>query len=368
MASASGVPQQICARAQALADQVAARTGAAVDATQLLTGRAVQLGWAPHGPVSAGGATRLLGGADGWCALTLARADDIDAVPALVGADRVDDPWQAVQGGVDDHGAAAVVERARLLGLPAALLGETAAAAPRIRTTGRARSRPLADLLVADLSSMWAGPLCGHLLANAGATVVKVESPRRPDGTRAGPAAFYDWMNGGKLSYTVDFGDTEALRRLLSVADVVIESSRPAALNRRGFGPDAVEARDGRVWVQITGHGADAPGADWVAFGDDAAVSGALVGYDGGLPVFVGDAIADPLTGLQAAEAVTASLGRGGGELIEVSMAATAARYAGLGGELQCAAAPEPAVRAPASGADNGRVHTMIEERWSVSC
>ncbi len=368
MATALGVPQQICARAQELADQVAARTGVGVDATQLLTGRALQMGWGPRGPVSAGGATRLLGGVDGWCALTLARADDLDAVPALIGADRVDDPWRAVQDMVDGHGVAEVVERARLLGLPAAVLGESAAAAPRIRTTAPPRHRPYAQLLVVDLSSMWAGPLCGHLLARAGATVVKVESPQRPDGTRAGPVAFYDWMNGGKLSYAVDFDDAEALRRLLSVADVVIEASRPAALRRRGLGPDAGESRAGRVWVQITGHGADAPGSDWVAFGDDAAVSGALVGYDGGRPVFVGDAIADPLTGLQAADAVTASLSRGGGELIEISMAATAARYAGLGGELVCAAVPEPGGTAPESGADNVRVRAIVEERRSVPC
>ena len=64
------------------------------------------------------------------------------------------------------------------------------------------------------------------------------------------------------------------------------------------------------------------------AFGDDAAVAGGLIGHDGAGPVFVGDAIADPLTGLEAAAAVRASVGRGGGELIEVAMAAVAASYA----------------------------------------
>ncbi|MGJ6121022.1 CoA transferase [Mycolicibacterium sp. Y3] len=363
-----GVPQQICARAQQIADRFALRTGVPVDATQVLTGRAVQLGWAPRGRFSAGGATRLLRGADGWCALTLARPDDLDAVPALVGAEVITDPWQAVQSWIERHGAVEAVGRARLLGLPAALLGETAAAAPRLRRTGTPRMRPWADLLVVDLSSMWAGPLCGHLLGSAGATVVKVESPRRPDGTRAGPAAFYDWMNSGKLSYSVDFDDTEALRRLLAVADVVIEASRPAALRRRGLGPDTVTPRDGRVWLRITGYGGDGAGADWVAFGDDAAVSGALVGYDGGGPVFVGDALADPLTGLHAADAVAESLSRGGGELIDISMAATAARYAGFGGECRRAAAPEPGCPAPKLGADNARVQTLVEERWSVSC
>lgn len=363
-----GAPQQVCARAQEQADRFAARTGVAVDATALITGRAAQLGAVSRGRISVGGATRLLGGADGWCAVTLARADDVDAVPALVGADRVGDPWQALAAWVHRHGAGAAVERARLLGLPAGLLGETAAAAPRIRVTGAGAARPVADLLVADLSSMWAGPLCGRLLACAGATVVKVESPRRPDGTRAGHQGFYDWMNGGKLSYAVDFDDIRALHRLLSVADVVIEASRPAALRRRGLGPETVAPRAGRVWLHISGHGTDGPGADWVAFGDDAAVSGGLVEYHGTGPMFAGDAIADPLTGLCAADVVTESLGRGGGELIEVSMAATAARYAGLAGEPSHAPAPRPAARAPDLGADNARVQTMIEERWSVSC
>ncbi|MHA3024496.1 CoA transferase [Mycobacterium sp. BMJ-28] len=363
-----GAPAQICARAQQLADRFAMRTGVGVDATEVLTGRAAQRGWAAGGRISAGAATRLLGGADGWCGLTLARADDVDAVPALIGAQLVTEPWQALQAWIDRHGVAEAVARARLLGLPAALLGETTAAAPRMHRVGELGMRPYADLLVADLSAMWAGPLCGQLLARAGATVVKVESPRRPDGTRAGPATFYDWMNGGKLSYAVDFDDTEALLGLLSVADVVIEASRPAVLRRRGIGPDTVAARDGRVWLRITGHGSDGAAADWVAFGDDAAVSGALVGYDGGGPVFIGDAIADPLTGLQAADAVTDSLSRGGGELIDVSMAATAAAYAGLGGESRCAAAPQPDLRAAELGADNVRVQAMVEERRSVSC
>ena len=73
-----------------------------------------------------------------------------------------------------------------LLDLPVARLGES-----RPRSAGASpppvhprEPRPVAGLLVADLSSMWAGPLCGQILAAAGATVVKVESPGRPDGTR----------------------------------------------------------------------------------------------------------------------------------------------------------------------------------------
>src|SRR6185295_5245496 len=102
--------------------------------------------------------------------------------------------------------SADVTARARLLGLPVAALGETAAAPTKLTRLGPASApRNMTGLLVADLSSMWAGPLCGQLLARAGATVVKVETRARPDGTRAGPPAFFDWMNSGKLSYAVDF-------------------------------------------------------------------------------------------------------------------------------------------------------------------
>ena len=177
---------------------------------------------------------------------------------------------------------------------------------------------------------MWAGPLCGQLLARAGATVVKVESAARPDGARAGPAGVLRLDEQRKALVCSRFRRSIRLCRLLAVADVVIESSRPAALTRRGLGTDGWTPRDGRVWLRITGHGTDGERADWVAFGDDAAVSGGLVGGTDDDPVFCGDAIADPLTGLHAAVAVAESLRSGGGELIEMSMAAVAATYAGL--------------------------------------
>jgi len=270
-----------------------------------------------------------------------------------------------------EHASEAVTHRARLLGLPVAALGESAAAPPRIRSAGTPTApRGLPGLLVADLSSMWAGPLCGRLLAQAGATVVKVESKARPDGTRAGPPAFFDWMNSGKLSYAVDFGKPTGLRQLLEAADVVIESSRPAALARRGLGAADVAPRDGRVWVRITGHGTEGDRANWVAFGDDAAVSGGLVGNAHGGPVFCGDAIADPLTGLNAAAAVAESLSRGGGELIDMTMAAVAGAYAALprSADVDCCATPQPSAAASTLGADNAVVERLVAERRLASC
>jgi crotonobetainyl-CoA:carnitine CoA-transferase CaiB-like acyl-CoA transferase len=232
------------------------------------------------------------------------------------------------------------------------------------------KPRKPSGLLVADLSSMWAGPLCGQLLARAGATVVKVETAERPDGTRSGPSAIFDWMNSGKLSYAVDFDGPSGLRSLLEAADVVVESSRPAALEHRGLGPTDVAPRDGRVWLRITGHGAVGEQAGWVAFGDDAAVSGGLVDGTFSDPAFCVDAIADPLTGLHAALSGVESLSRGGGELIELSMAAIAATYAAedRSAETRCTAMPARSRPASDLGADNATVERLLDERRLASC
>jgi CoA-transferase family III len=366
------VPACVLSRARRVANAFRALTGAAVDADAIIAGRAELLGLSPHGRISAGGATRLMPSRDGWCALTLSRPDDVDTVPALLQVDAVgDDPWPAVQRWVAANDAADVTDRARLLGLPAAALGESPAEPPRVYPFGAATTpRNPSGMLVADLSAMWAGPLCGQLLARAGATVVKVETTARPDGARAGPAAFFDWINGGKLSYVVDFDEPSGLQALLAAADVVIESSRPAALARRGLGPTDVEPRDGRVWLRITGHGAEGERANWVAFGDDAAVAGGLVCGGDDAPLFCGDAIADPLTGLHAAVAAAQSLRSGGGELIEMSMAAIAATYAELPrtDETYCTASPQLSAPASPLGADNTAVERLIAEKRFASC
>ncbi len=363
----------ILTRARAVAAELTTRLGVTVDATAALTGRAALLGLTRRGRISAGGATRLIATRDGWCALTLSRPDDVAAVPALVEADTVpDDPWPTVVDWAARHSSAEAMERAVLLDLPVARLGESRAEAPRVTAAGSpTQPRPVAGLVVADLSSMWAGPLCGQILAAAGATVVKVESPVRPDGTRSGDNAFYDWINHGKLSYAVGFDD-DRLRALLSIADVVIEGSRPAALARRGVSPQSVPGPRGRVWLRVTGHGAE---STRVAFGDDAAVAGGLVGTGQDGPVFCGDAVADPLTGLEAALAVVNSVHRGGGEVIEVVMARVAATYAAL--PLEPAAGPmdvrppRPPPAAPSAavlGADNYRVDAIVAQRLSVTC
>ena len=360
-----GPPDFSRAAVLAHAGQVLGRLGLGADAASLLAGRAALRGWTRAGRCSAGGASRLLAAADGCWAITLSRPDDIDAVGALISSDQPGEPWAALAGWASDKPVAEVVARARLLDIPAAALGEAAALPPTIRTSGpRGPARGPRGALVVDLTSLWAGPLCGRLLAQAGATVIKVESPSRPDGSRLGPRDFFDWVNGGKLSCAVDFdADRAFLAALLGAADVVLEGSRPAALVRRGLGPFDVAARPGRVWLQITAH----DDGRFPGFGDDAAVAGGLVGLDGrGGPVFCGDAIADPLTGIEAAAAVVAALGRGGGEVITLALASVAASYAALplhsAGEHPVLAPRRPRIEAsgPELGADNARVGELV--------
>jgi hypothetical protein len=364
----------VLAEARRVAVEIHRGCGVELDAAVVLGGRAGLLGLSRGGNVSAGGATRLLPTRDGHCAITLSRPDDVDTLPALLELDALpEDPWKGVGDWASRRQGGEIIWRTGLLGIPAAVLGEAQAADPVVARIGRpAPPRPLGGLLVADLSSMWAGPLVGQILARAGATVVKVETASRPDGTRSGSDDFFNWMNGNKLSYAVD--DIGEVQPLLAAADVVITSSRPAALAARGIGP-AADARPGRVWLRITGYGAEGDRVNRVAFGDDAAVAGGLVGQSSGARVFCGDAIADPLTGLAGALAVVESVRRGGGELIDVSMAAVAANYAALPLGLEESSHPAPppqpmppGAAAPRLGVDNPRVRKLICERSCTTC
>ena len=115
----------------------------------------------------------------------------------------------------------------------------------------------------------------------------------------------------------------------LSSVDIVLESARPRALRQLGVvAEEWLREAPGRVWCSITGYGRSGPGANWVALGDDAAAAAGLPFRvaEADRPLFVGDAIADPLTGLHAAVAVLGSLARGGGELLDVSLVGVVAR------------------------------------------
>ena len=260
---------------------------------------------------------RLLQAQDGWAALNLAREEDRDTVPALCGHEG--EPWAALAELAKEIGAASFRDRAAELQLPVAVLGE---AAPQ--------ALPTPDLLrvprrVVDLSALLAGPLCAGLLARAGAEVVRIESIGRPDPTPQTSPLLDARINASKSRVALDLREAEgraALRKLIEEADVLVTSARPAALARLGLVP--ADWPD-LTWVAITAHGFAGPGAQRVGFGDDCAVAGGLVRWERGEPRFLGDAIADPLTGLEAARAVFS--GQCG--LIDMAMARVAAAYAG---------------------------------------
>ncbi len=350
-----------------------------VDALALLGEHAAARGLSRGGRISCGGSARLLPAPDGWLAVNLARDDDRDSVPAWL--DRSDgfdpgDPWPTVEREVLHRPTAELVDRATLLGLPVARVGEVEPPSHAAEVgglplsadrSGDAAPTTVDGLVVVDLSSLWAGPLCARVLADRGARVVKVESTTRSDGARRGAAAFYDRLHAGTASVALDLGSDEgraALGRLVERADVVIEASRPRALEGLGIvAADIVSRGRCRVWVSITGFGR---ASNRVAFGDDAAAAGGLVAWDEAGPCFAVDAVADPLTGLAAAAGVGAALDAGGRWLLDVAMAGVAAHVAGsdrgvrwFPDERLSAAAPgAPRVpgTAPALGADNQRI------------
>ncbi|WNM31736.1 CoA transferase [Streptomyces sp. Li-HN-5-11] len=312
-----------------IVDDIADRTGVLVDLPTVLFLRARLAGLPPPGRTSAGGSCRLLETADGWAAINLARPEDQASLPALLAL--LTAPDTDLVTAAAGTTARRLADSAQLVGIAAAALGSAGGgrAPVHARLHGERHPRPLAGLRVVDLSALWAGPLCARLLGLAGARVTKVESTMRPDGAWSGHPEFYRWLHHGHDGLVLDFA-SGALADVLDRADVVIEASRPRALRRLGVhAEEFLAARPGRVWVGITGYGRD---DDRIAFGDDAAVAGGLTGRDArGAPVFLGDALADPVTGLYAAQAVARSLAAGGGELLCVSMAACAAALAGSG-------------------------------------
>jgi crotonobetainyl-CoA:carnitine CoA-transferase CaiB-like acyl-CoA transferase len=373
-----------------------------LDPLALLGERAAIAGFGRQGATSVGGACRLVRAADGWVAVNLARPDDVEALPALLdGEVGPDAPWPEVEAAIARRPVARLDEQAALLGFPLGVLpvaagrpeaggpvgpdesdlagragprspyvfGVPGAAGPagaaavgRLRPTGAPPVVPAPHgALVVDLSSLWAGPLATSLLRDAGARVVKVESVRRPDGARRGPAAFFDLLHHGTESVALDLAhgpDVAFLQRLVRAADVVVEGSRPRALESLGIVAADVVAGGRTTWISVTAHGRHGDDARRAGFGDDAAVAGGLVAGDP--PCFVADAVADPITGLYAAAAGLAALVGRRGQLIDVALrrsAAYAAAGAGPATPARFPAAP-PRARTAAGPAPSLGVHT----------
>lgn len=296
-----------------LAEATGSPAVSALDGATLVGERGSNNGYTINGRVSAGiGGSRMYPTGDGgWFALTLIREEDRALLPALFLGD-VAAPLRPedIAGAALRHDVADLLARGRDLGLPVASADECPVSSPvEVLATGPhcARSQGHRPLVI-DLSAIWAGPLIGHLLWLTGAEVIKVESPTRPDLIRRDDPTTFDLINQGKASVLVDFYDRaqkEALIALIRKADFVIESSRPRALRQLGIDADAlVKEVPGLVWLSVTGHGATGEAANWAGIGNDCAVAGGLaraLEQASGEIGYVGDAIADPLTGITGA-------------------------------------------------------------------
>ena len=310
--------------------ELSAQLGCRVDIAALkATDRRRCLTLSPPGDISPNGACRILRAADGFMALNLARWEDLELVPAWLRRDVDGDIWTSIAEQVRAHACGDLVGDGVRLGLPVARVGEIPCdgIAPSLVTYGRAKTRTRGALRVVDLSALWAGPLCGAVFAKMGASVVRVESLRRPDPVRQTMPDFFEALNGCKATLRLDLGcceDKKRLRAAVASADVLITSARQRVFANIGLLPEAVFAQqEGLVWIAITGYGW---ASNRVAFGDDAAAAGGLVRWSrNGMPTFVGDALADPLTGLAAAEGGLRALLAGGGVLVDAAMARCAA-------------------------------------------
>jgi crotonobetainyl-CoA:carnitine CoA-transferase CaiB-like acyl-CoA transferase len=184
----------------------------------------------------------------------------------------------------------------------------------------RSGTGPLAGVVVADLTRVLAGPYCTMMLADMGATVVKIESPEG-DETRSwrppvhdGEATYYLSVNRNKYSIALDLSnddDRVVARQILEAADVVVENFKPDGLVRFDLHYEAVAAANPRVvYASITGFGdaggASLPGYDLLV----QAMSGMmdLTGSPDGDSYRSGVAVFDVITGLHTAMGLLAAL------------------------------------------------------------
>jgi len=186
--------------------------------------------------------------------------------------------------------------------------------------------RPLAGVRIVDLTAWWAGPTAGHALACLGADVIKVESPRRPDGMRFASSRpptgdnWWEWgpiyhaANAGKRGITLDLATPEgiaAFESLARTADVVLENFTPRVMDQFGLSWERLhELNDRLVMVRMPAFGLDGPWRDASGFAQTMeCIAGiaSLTGFDDGPPVLVRGAC-DPLAGIHAAFASVLAL------------------------------------------------------------
>jgi len=196
---------------------------------------------------------------------------------------------------------------------------------------------------VLDLSHVYAGPTCSRILCDLGAEVIKVEGIRRIDAVRGlfiadndtrddywNRGLYFLFRNAGKRSLTLDLTKGEGIelfKRLVPLADVVVESFTPRVMKNLGLDYDALrQLRPDLIMISLSGYGQSGPWSDYGAYGTGLeAASGIahLTGYRDGPPARTGISFTDPLSGVIGAGAVLTALHyrrrTGRGQFIDLS-------------------------------------------------
>ncbi len=196
---------------------------------------------------------------------------------------------------------------------------------------------PLSGLTVIDMTRVLAGPYCTMLLRDMGARVIKVEVPETGDDSRSfgpfldGVSAYFLSLNRGKESIALDLKQPEDRRvfdALIRKSDILVENYRAGAMDRLGYGWDALHAANPRlIYAAISGFGQTGPYNTRPAY--DMVVQGmggimSVTGHPGGPPTRVGTSVGDLTAGLFALSAINAALFErertGQGRMIDISM------------------------------------------------
>lgn len=206
-----------------------------------------------------------------------------------------------------------------------------------MQTTPQPGTGALQGMRVLDLSRILGGPLCGQILGDHGADVLKVEPPSGDDTRAWGPpfkdgvASYYHGLNRNKRIQFLDLSSAQGQEKVLELmaqADVVIENFKIGTMEKWGIGFKQVQERFPRlVWCRVSGFGEDGPLGAWPGY--DAAIQ-AMTGLmsvngeaDGG-PLRVGLPVVDMVTGMNAVIGVMMALHErqrsGLGQLVDAAL------------------------------------------------
>jgi len=261
---------------------------------------------------------------------------------------------------------------------------------------------PLAGVRVLDLTTAWAGPLAGRVLAALGAEVVHVESVARMDLARGAPngdhprrfvdldpgarpynrAIFFNAQNLNKRSLSIDIkkpGGAETLQTLARNCDVVLANFSPGTLARMGLVYDEIAKENpGLIYLEMPACGTWGPMSMHTGLGPNmefASGMASFVGYGDGQPFWTGPAYLDPIGGYNGAAAILTALHNreetGRGARIEISQCEAAMPLIGelILDCLERDADPEPQGNALATKLVHGAYVCAGHEEWiAISC